>query len=102
MYIKKNIVLLDVPRRKNRIITRKKFDISEMEPEVKEPEVTITNAPASDDAPPEPPKENLEPTENNSWWGGWTGSAWAKTITGKNLFKKYNNKKISNFLWYSP
>ena len=43
----------------------------------------VTKPPASDDSQPsEPPKANDEPTENDSWWGSWTSSTWAKTITG--------------------
>jgi len=44
-------------------------------------ESPVTKAPAVDDAPPNPPPINTEPTENDSWWGSWSNSNWAKTIT---------------------
>ena len=57
----------------------------------------VTSAPAPDDMPPDAPKSDVEPTENDStaatWWGSWSNSNWAKTITGK----PSNFKNIRNF-----
>jgi len=45
----------------------------------------VTSAPAPDDTPPDAPKSDPEPVENDStaatWWGSWSNSNWAKTIT---------------------